>query len=98
MPLSWQNLEEITTSMRMVAEGVKTAASVDALSTKMGVEMPICQQVFEASFCTLTVDSVCCRHGGERCCELSNHSCLIHRAKVSKGRHGTIKSMTLLIA
>lgn len=46
---SLQDLDAITTSMRMVAEGVKTAASVDALSTKMGVEMPICQQVFEAS-------------------------------------------------
>ena len=44
-----QDLDAITTSMRMVAEGVKTAASVDELSTKMGVEMPICQQVFEAS-------------------------------------------------
>lgn len=33
--------------MRMVAEGVKTAASVDALCKKMGVEMPICQEVFE---------------------------------------------------
>ena len=41
--------------MRMVAEGVKTAASVDELSTKMGVEMPICQQVFEASGSTSTV-------------------------------------------
>lgn len=44
-----QDLDDITTSMRMVAEGVKTATSVDALSTKMGVEMPICQEVFEAS-------------------------------------------------
>ena len=35
--------------MRMVAEGVKTAISVVALGNKMGVEMPICQQVFEAS-------------------------------------------------
>lgn len=33
----------------MVAEGVKTAISVVALGNKMGVEMPICQQVFEAS-------------------------------------------------
>lgn len=33
----------------MVAEGVKTSASVVALSNKMGVEMPICEQVFEAS-------------------------------------------------
>ena len=44
-----QTLEEIVAGMRMVAEGVKTAISVDALSTKMGVEMPICQEVFEAS-------------------------------------------------
>lgn len=33
----------------MVAEGVKTSASVVALGNKMGVEMPICEQVFEAS-------------------------------------------------
>lgn len=47
--LTRQKLEDITASMRMVAEGVKTAASVDALSSKMGVEMPICRQVFEVS-------------------------------------------------
>lgn len=35
--------------MRMVAEGVKTATSVEALSMKMGVEMPICREVYEAS-------------------------------------------------
>ncbi|CAN0052804.1 unnamed protein product [Ectocarpus sp. 12 AP-2014] len=44
-----EDLDTITTSMRMVAEGVKTASSVVALSDKMGVEMPICQEVFEAS-------------------------------------------------
>ncbi|CAN0407620.1 unnamed protein product [Ectocarpus fasciculatus] len=42
-----EDLDTITTSMRMVAEGVKTASSVVALSDKMGVEMPICQEVFE---------------------------------------------------
>lgn len=41
--------------MRMVAEGVKTATSVVALGNKMGVEMPICQEVFEASVTTVLI-------------------------------------------
>lgn len=60
--------------MRMVAEGVKTASSVVALSDKMGVEMPICQEVFEASasasavvmddivvICSVLLSGGCCR-------------------------------------
>lgn len=40
-----RKLEEIIAEMRMVAEGVKTARSVVALARKVGVEMPIAEQV-----------------------------------------------------
>ena len=39
-------LDEILAEMRMVAEGVKTAKSVYNLSRKLGVEMPICQEMY----------------------------------------------------
>lgn len=39
-------LEEILSQMRMVAEGVKTAKSVYNLSRKVGVEMPICHEMY----------------------------------------------------
>jgi len=39
-------LNEITQSMRMVAEGVKTARSAYELSVKMGVAMPITREVY----------------------------------------------------
>jgi len=39
-------LEEITSSMNMVAEGVKTALSAHALGRKIGVELPITDQVY----------------------------------------------------
>jgi glycerol-3-phosphate dehydrogenase (NAD(P)+) len=39
-------LDEILSEMRMVAEGVKTAKSVYNLSRKLGVEMPICHEVY----------------------------------------------------
>ena len=38
-------LEEIVTEMRMVAEGVKTSRAVVALADRVGVEMPIAEQV-----------------------------------------------------
>ncbi len=38
-------LETILGEMRMVAEGVKTAKSVYNLARKLGVEMPICEEV-----------------------------------------------------
>lgn len=41
-----KKLKEILAEMRMVAEGVKTAKSVYNLSRKLGVEMPISQQVY----------------------------------------------------
>jgi glycerol-3-phosphate dehydrogenase (NAD(P)+) len=39
-------LKEVLADMRMVAEGVKTARSVYALSLRLGVEMPICHAIF----------------------------------------------------
>jgi glycerol-3-phosphate dehydrogenase (NAD(P)+) len=39
-------LDDILSEMRMVAEGVKTAESVYNLSQKLGVEMPICEEVY----------------------------------------------------
>jgi glycerol-3-phosphate dehydrogenase (NAD(P)+) len=41
-----ETIEQIRKSMRMVAEGVPTAKSVYHLSRKLGVEMPICDQVY----------------------------------------------------
>ena len=40
-------LKEITSSMNMVAEGVKTTLSAYQLAKKMGVEMPITHQVYD---------------------------------------------------
>ncbi|MEJ2656331.1 MAG: NAD(P)-dependent glycerol-3-phosphate dehydrogenase [Desulfobacterales bacterium] len=39
-------LNDILSEMRMVAEGVKTAKSVYNLSKNLGVEMPICHEVY----------------------------------------------------
>lgn len=41
------SLDAIMAEMRMVAEGVKSAASVHALADRLGVEMPITQKVYE---------------------------------------------------
>lgn len=41
------SIEEITQSMNMVAEGVKTTRSTYELSKKMGVDMPITTQVYQ---------------------------------------------------
>ena len=40
-------IQEITSGMTMVAEGVRTARSAYELSKKMGVEMPITTQVYQ---------------------------------------------------
>ena len=40
-------LKEITSSMNMVAEGVKTTLSAYQLAKKMGVDMPITNQVYD---------------------------------------------------
>ncbi len=39
-------LSDILSTMRMVAEGVKTAQSVYNLSRRIGVEMPICEEIY----------------------------------------------------
>ncbi len=39
-------LKDILAEMRMVAEGVRTAKSVYNLSRKLGVEMPICHEIY----------------------------------------------------
>ena len=41
-----ERLGDILATMRMVAEGVRTAKSVYNLSRKLGVEMPICQHTY----------------------------------------------------
>jgi glycerol-3-phosphate dehydrogenase (NAD(P)+) len=45
-----KKLQEILGEMRMVAEGVKTARSVHFLALKMGVDMPICEQVYQVLY------------------------------------------------
>lgn len=45
------SLETIMAEMRMVAEGVKSAESVNALAGHLGVEMPITRKVFEILYC-----------------------------------------------
>jgi glycerol-3-phosphate dehydrogenase (NAD(P)+) len=42
---SGESISEIVESMNMVAEGVKSCASVLELATQHGVEMPITEQV-----------------------------------------------------
>lgn len=44
------SLEEITEGMKMVAEGVKTSISAYELAKKMGVDMPIVDQVYETLY------------------------------------------------
>jgi glycerol-3-phosphate dehydrogenase (NAD(P)+) len=41
-----RTLEQILSEMKQVAEGVKTARSARDLSRKIGIEMPICDQVY----------------------------------------------------
>ena len=43
-------LDQVVSSMKMVAEGVKTTKSVKALSRKHSVEMPICSAVHDVLF------------------------------------------------
>jgi len=40
-------LKDILADMRMVAEGIRTCFSVHALARKIGVEMPICEQMYK---------------------------------------------------
>jgi glycerol-3-phosphate dehydrogenase (NAD(P)+) len=45
-----KKLDEIISEMRMVAEGVKTTRSIYNLSKKLGVDLPICNEVYYALF------------------------------------------------
>ena len=45
-----KTLEEILAEMRMVAEGVKTAKSVYDFSRELGVEMPICREIYRVLY------------------------------------------------
>lgn len=45
-----KTLSEILSEMRMVAEGVKTAKSVYNLARKLGVEVPICNEVYRVLY------------------------------------------------
>ena len=45
-----RTLHEVLAEMKMVAEGVKTAKSTYNLAAKMGVEMPIVNQVYEVLY------------------------------------------------
>jgi glycerol-3-phosphate dehydrogenase (NAD(P)+) len=44
------SLEEILGEMNMVAEGVKTSRSVHSLAQRLGVDMPICEQVYQVLY------------------------------------------------
>ena len=45
-----KTLDEILKEMKMVAEGVKTTRSVYNLSRKLGIELPICNEVYKILF------------------------------------------------
>jgi glycerol-3-phosphate dehydrogenase (NAD(P)+) len=45
-----KNLEEITSGTRMVAEGVRNTRSVYSLAAKLGVEMPIVEQMYQVLY------------------------------------------------
>ncbi|MCK5099613.1 MAG: glycerol-3-phosphate dehydrogenase, partial [Desulfobacteraceae bacterium] len=46
---------DITKEMRMVAEGVKTTKSVYNLSRKLGIDLPICNEVYHVLYENLPV-------------------------------------------
>lgn len=45
-----RTLEDILKEMKQVAEGVKTAQSARDLALKIGVELPICDQVYKIAW------------------------------------------------
>lgn len=51
-----EKLDHIISDMRMVAEGVKTTRSVYNLSRKLGVDLPICNEVYRVLFEDLPVE------------------------------------------
>jgi glycerol-3-phosphate dehydrogenase (NAD(P)+) len=50
-------IDEITSSMRGVAEGIKTTAAVHNLAMRLGVEMPITEQVRAVVYDNKTADT-----------------------------------------
>jgi glycerol-3-phosphate dehydrogenase (NAD(P)+) len=50
-----KKLDDIISEMRMVAEGVKTTRSVYNLSRKLGLDLPICNEVYHVLFEDLPV-------------------------------------------
>ncbi|MCD4742862.1 MAG: NAD(P)-dependent glycerol-3-phosphate dehydrogenase [Desulfobacteraceae bacterium] len=50
-----EKIEDITREMRMVAEGVKTTKSVYNLSKKLGINLPICNEVYYVLYENLPV-------------------------------------------
>ncbi len=50
-----EKIEDITREMRMVAEGVKTTKSVYNLSRKLGIDLPICNEVYYVLYENLPV-------------------------------------------
>ena len=51
-----KKIDEIISEMRMVAEGVKTTKSVYNLSKKLGIDLPICNEVYSVLFEDLSVE------------------------------------------
>ena len=45
-----KNIDEVLSSMRMVAEGVKTAKSTVALARKLNIEMPIAEKMYSVLY------------------------------------------------
>ena len=45
-----EKLDDIISSMDMVAEGVETTRSIYHLSRKNNIEMPICEQIYRVLF------------------------------------------------
>ncbi len=50
-----EKIKDITNEMRMVAEGVKTTKSVYNLSRKLGIDLPICNEVYYVLYEDLAV-------------------------------------------
>jgi glycerol-3-phosphate dehydrogenase (NAD(P)+) len=53
---SGEKIQDITKDMRMVAEGVKTTKSVYNLGKKLGVDLPICNEVYYVLYENLPVE------------------------------------------
>jgi glycerol-3-phosphate dehydrogenase (NAD(P)+) len=51
-----RKLDDIISEMRMVAEGVKTTRSVYNLSKKLGIDLPICNEVYFVLFEAFSVE------------------------------------------